>query len=117
MKGFAVVVLILMLMLTGFNWYEIHTLKQEVYTLQQNLKEQKAKSQTDDLIAKATVALGQARAAASATDWTSAKKSYDNVRMQLEMAAKTAEEKSKPAVKWIQDQAADLEKQIKDKMR
>ena len=46
------------------------------------------------------------------TDWTKARTAYDSVSQQISAAARTAGQKSGPALRWIQDQARDLGSQI-----
>ncbi len=116
MKVVIAFVLMLFLLMTTYNWYEIHSLRQEITRLETNLKEQSAKSETDDMIAKATVALGQARMAINSTDMNKARQAFETAKTNIDMASKTAREKSAPALKWIQDEANDLQKQVQQRL-
>ncbi len=112
MRGFVAFILVLFLLMTTYNWYEIHTLRQEISLVEKNLKQQRIKSERDDLLAQTTLALGQARTAINSTDWNKARQAFDTAKTNLDMASKTAQEKSGPTLKWLQDEAKDLQKQV-----
>jgi hypothetical protein len=116
MKGFMGFVVVVLLGLTAYNWWEIRSLRQDIAALEQKVTSQQSGSVTDTVVAQATVALGQARQAISSMDWNRARIAYDDARKQLDQASKTAGDKAAPTVKWLEGQAAELGKQIKERV-
>jgi hypothetical protein len=116
MKGFVALVLLGFLCLSAYNVYEIRTLKQEIETLNQKVTAQSQTGLTDEVVAKAAVALAQARDAMNHMDTTQARNAYDTARRRLDEAARIASDKAGPTVKWLRDETADLGKQLQDKI-
>lgn len=114
MKGFAVLLLVLMLGASVYNWYEIRSLRQEVAELQIKVENSKSAGLSDQALQKAMEMMFQARVALANTDWTKARSAYESARQQIGAAASAAGERTGPAVRWLEGQARDLGKQIQD---
>ena len=59
MKGFIALVLLAFLGLSAYNFWEIHTLREEIAALNQKVTLQSQSGLTDEVVAKAAVALAQ----------------------------------------------------------
>jgi hypothetical protein len=117
MRGFIALVLVALLGLSAYNYWEIREMRQEIAALNEKVRVESQGSVTDEVVAKATVALAQARDAMNRMDTTQARGYYDTARQQLDAAARTAGTKAGPTVKWLRDEASDLGKQLQDKVR
>jgi hypothetical protein len=116
MKGFIALVLVALLGLSAYNAWEIRTMREEIAALNQKVNTQSQSGITDEVVAKAAVALAQARDAMNRMDTTRARAAYETARQRLDEAAKVASAKAGPTVKWLRDEAADLGKQLQDKI-
>lgn len=116
MKGFIALVLVALLGLSAYNFWEIRTLRQEIVALNQKVTSQSQTGLTDEVVAKAAVALAQARDAMNRMDTSQARNAYDTARRRLDEAARIASDKAGPTVKWLRDETADLGKQLQDKI-
>jgi hypothetical protein len=117
MKGFFALVLVALLGLSAYNYLEIRALRQEIASLNQKVNVQSQGGLTDEVVAKAAVALAQARDALNRMDTAQARGYYDTARRQLDEAARTASAKAGPTVKWLRDEASDLGRQLQDRVR
>ena len=117
MKGFIALVLVALLGLSAYNYWEIRSMRQEIATLNEKVRAQSETGLTDEMVAKAAVALAQARDAMNRMDTAQARAAYESARQRLEQAAKVASEKAGPTVKWLRDEAADLGRQLQEKTR
>lgn len=118
MKGFLALLLLVFIALFGYNAWQIQQLRQEVAQLNIKVEEQRQNtSTTDQLVATATQALAQARQAVGNTDWEAARKKLETATTTLAQAGRTASDKAAPTVKWLEGQAADLSKQVQDRIR
>jgi hypothetical protein len=116
MKGFITLILLALLGLSAYNYWEIHTLRQEIAALNQKVTAQQQSGLTDEVVAKAAVALAQARDAMNRMDTTQARIAYDSAKKKLDEAAAMANQKAAPTVKWLRDEASDLNRQLQDKI-
>lgn len=117
MKGFIALVLVALLGLSAHNYWEIRTLRQEIAALNQKVSIQTQDGLTGEVVAKAAVALAQARDAMNRMDTTQARAAYDTARQRLDEATRTASTKAGPTVKWLRDEASDLGKQLQDRIQ
>ena len=117
MKGFIALALVAMLGLSAYNYWEIRELRQEIAALNVKVQSESQGSVTDEVVAKATVALAQARDALNRMDTTQARSAYDTAMRHLDEASRTASAKAGPTVKWLRGEASDLGKQLQDKLR
>lgn len=116
MKGFIALLLFLMIGISAFNYWQIKTLREEVAQLEQKVNQQQnGGGVADVVVGKATAALLQAKEALAHTDMDKARAAFDSARKYLDEAARGANEKAGPAVKWLKDEASDLGRQIQDK--
>ena len=116
MKGFIALLMLLLLGLNAYNYWEIQTLRQDIAALKQKVDVQSQAGLTGEVVAKAAVALAQARDAMSRMDTTRARAAYDTARKRLDEAAAMANQKAAPTVKWLRDEASDLNRQLQDKV-
>jgi hypothetical protein len=111
-KGLAGVAILLMLGLSIYNWYEIRNLRQEIVRLEMKVNETNGGGLSNQALDKAMELMVQARVALANTDWTKARSTYESARQQLSAAASTAGQKAAPTLRWLQDQAHEIENQI-----
>jgi hypothetical protein len=116
MKAFLAFLVIVMVALSGFNYWQIHELKDQVARLEIKVQEQQSTGMTDKVVAEATQALASAKDAITRMDTTTARNYAESAKEILMKAGKTASEKASPTVKWLEGQARDLGKQIQDKV-
>jgi hypothetical protein len=116
MKGFIALLMICMIGLAGFNWWQIRELRQDIVRLEEKVQQQQSSHVSDELVAKAVVALAQAREAVANTDWNKAKGTFDSARANIDAAVKTANAKAGPTLRWLQGQAQEIGKQIQDRV-
>ena len=117
MKGFIALVLVALLGLSAYNYWELRAMRLEIAALNEKVRVQSQGGLTDEMVAKAAVALAQARDAMNRMDPDRARIAYETARARLEGAARIANEKAGPTVKWLRDQAADLGRELQDKSR
>src|ERR1044071_3168629 len=103
MKGFIAFLLVLVLAVNVYNWFEIRGLKEEVANLQTQVKDAKQGGISDQALQKAMDLMVQARVAVANTDWSKAKSAYESASQQIAGVAKAAGEKAGPALRWMQD--------------
>ena len=116
MKAFLAFLVLVLVGLSAFNYWQIHELKDQVSRLELKIQEQQSAGMTDKIVAEATQALAGAKDAIARMDTTTARNYADSAKEMLMKAGKTAGEKATPTVKWLQGQAKDLGKQIQDKI-
>ena len=116
MKAFLGFLVLSLVALSGFNYWQIHELKDQVARLELKIQEQQSAGMTDKVVAEATQALASAKDAIARMDTTTARNYADSAKELLMKAGKTAGEKATPTVKWLEGQAKDLGKQIQDKI-
>jgi hypothetical protein len=116
MKGFIAVLLLLLLGGTAWNAWQIRELKQEIAGLQRNLQQETEARKADDLLARANGALQDAKTAIAGMDAAKAQSALATARQRLADAAKYANEKAAPTISWLERQAADLSKQVQERM-
>ncbi len=115
MKGIFTLILFALLGLSAYNYWEIHTLRQEIAELNQKVNVQSQSGITDEVVAKAVIALAQARDSMNKMDATQARAAYETARKRLDEAATTANRKAGPTVKWLRDEASDLGRQLQSR--
>ena len=116
MKGLMALVLLALLGLAAYNYWEIRSLREEVALLERKVDQQQAGGLTDAVVARATLAIAQAKEALAHADMDKARALVDSGRRQLDDAVRTAGEKAAPVVKWFRDEASDLGQQVQDKV-
>jgi hypothetical protein len=116
MKGFIALALVALLGLSAYNYWEIRELRQEIAALNQKVTIRSQGGLTDEVVAKAAVALAQARDALGRMDTAQARAYYDTARRHLDEAARSANAKAGPTVKWLRDEASDLGRQLQDRI-
>ena len=116
MKAFAAFLLIIVLGLTGFTYWQVQELRKEVALLKVQLAEQQAGGVTDAAVAQAARAIAQAREAISRTNLDTARSALATAKDYLAEAGKTASTKAGPTVKWLQEQAAGLSNQVQERV-
>jgi len=109
MKGFLAVLILLLLGLTGYNTWEIRNLRQELAATEAKLNEQR---QSTDLLTQATAALAAARTAVSGADFTAAQNALNGAKEALGKVG----ERAQPALKWLEQQASDVGRQIQTRL-
>lgn len=117
MKGFLALVFVLVLAITGFNYWQVQELRKEVALLKAQLADQRAGSISDAAVTQAAIAIAKAREAIGKTNIEDARNALSRAKDYLTDARKTASTKAAPTVKWLQDQAAELKRQMEDKSR
>ena len=115
MKAVGVFALLMVLIFTGFTYWQVQELRKEVALLKLQLAEQRAGGVTDAAVAQAARAIAQARDAISRTNLESARSALDTAKDYLSDAGKTASAKGRPTVKWLQEQAAGLSREVQDR--
>ena len=115
MKGFVAFVILILIAISGYNTWQVHELQQEIAQLNVKVKEQQSGGVTDEVVAQATRAIAAAREAIANTDMNSARTALDNARQKVAQAGRTASERAAPTVKWLEDQASELGRQVQDK--
>ena len=116
MKGFAVFLMLVMLVFTGFTYWQVTELRKEVAVLKLQLAERQAGGVTDEVVAKAAIAIAQAREAIGHTNLDTARSALESAKGYLSEAGKTASTKAGPTVKWLQEQATGLGRQVQDRI-
>ena len=116
MKGFVAFVLIVVLAITGFTYWQVQELRKEVALLKVQLAEERAGGVTDAAVAQAVRAIAQAREAIGRTNMDSARTALQTAKDYLADAGKTASTKTRPTVKWLQEQAAGLSNQVQERV-
>ena len=116
MKGLLALVLVLMLGMSVYNWMEIRALRQEISDLRTKVDQSQSGGLTDQTLQKAMEMMVQARVALANTDWSKARTAYESARQQIGAAASAANEKAGPALRWLEDQARDIGKQIQQRV-
>ncbi len=116
MKGLIAVLFLALAAMSAFNYIQVQDLKQEVARMQAKLNEQQAGGVTDQVVAQAAQAIAQARDAISKMDTSRARTALDSAREYLANASKTASAKAGPTVKWLEEQASDLNKRVQDRI-
>jgi hypothetical protein len=117
MKGFMALVALAALLLAGYNWWQIRSLREDFARLEQNVQEQQKGGLTGQVVAGATLALAKAREALSHLDTDKALAALQDAQKKLSEAARTAGQAAAPYVKKLEDEASDLGRQIQDRMR
>jgi uncharacterized protein HemX len=115
MKGLIAVLLVVLLCLVGYNWWQIQTLRQEIARLEQKVDTRQA-SLSDEVMIQATSALARVQEAVRSTDWNKARSAYDEARAKVEQVARAAGEKSGPALDWLKTQTSALGRQIQEQV-
>ena len=115
MKAFSIILLLGLLVSTAFNHWQVQQLRAEVAELKVQMANQQAGSLTNELVAKATAAILQARHAIGSAKVENAKAALNTAREYLAEAGKTAGAQAGPRLKWLQDQAQGIGRQIQDK--
>jgi predicted negative regulator of RcsB-dependent stress response len=113
MRGVIAFLLLAILALCGYNLWQTHELRREIAQLEQKVNQPSAGSQlTDELMGRAAVALAGARDALAHTDTAKARTEIAEAERRLGDAYRTASVKAGPTVKWLREQASEVEKQI-----
>ena len=112
MKGFMALALVMLLGLSAYNYWEIHTLRQEIAALNEKVRVQADGGTTTQMIAKAAATFIQARDALNKMDTSQVRTAYESARQRLEGAVKVANEKAGPAGRWLRDEASNLGRQL-----
>jgi hypothetical protein len=112
MKGLAALAIVVMLGLSVYNWWEIRGLREDVQRLEAKVQQAQSGGVSEQAFQKAMDLLFQARVAMANTDWSKARNAYDSFSQQISAAANTAGHKASPALKWLENEAKDLRKQI-----
>lgn len=115
MKGFLAFLALIALALSAYNMWEVHQLRQEVAALQVKLEEQRT-SVSDQVVGQAARAIASAREAMANTNWDKARAILQTASDSLQQAARTASDRAAPTIKWLGQQATDLNKQVQDRM-
>jgi hypothetical protein len=113
MKGFMALVLVLLLGLACYNWWQIQTLRQEIARLEQKINEP---SVSDQAIAQAAAALERVRRAVSATDWNKARTAYDEARAKVDQVARAAGDRGGKTIDWLKQQTSDIGRQLQQRL-
>ena len=116
MKAFGVFATVVVLLFTGFTYWQVQELRKEVAILKLQLAEQRAGGVTDAAVAQAVQAIAQARDAIGSTKLDNARAALESAKDYLSEAGKTASAKSAPTVKWLQEQAAGLSRDVQDRI-
>jgi hypothetical protein len=115
-KALLAFLILILLALAGFNFWQIRELNDKVARLEVKIQEQQAGGVTDRVVAEATQALARAKDAIARMDTTTARNYADSAKGLLMQAGKTASEKAAPTVRWLEDQAKDVGRQVQDKI-
>ena len=116
MKGIGVFAAIAALAFGVFNYWQVTQLRNEVALLKVQIAEQRAGGVTDAVLARAALALAEARNAISGSKLEQARAALDTAKEYLGDARTTAGEKAAPRLKWLQEQAQGLSRQVQDRM-
>ena len=100
MKGLMVFLLVTVLAMTGYNWWQIQTLRQDIARLEQKVDARPA-TLSDQVIGQATAALLRVQQAVNNTDWNKAHTAYDDARAKVDQVARAAGEKAGPTIDWL----------------
>jgi hypothetical protein len=113
MKGFTAFVLVLLLGLAGYNWWQIQGLRQEIARLEQKVNQP---SVSDQAIAQAAAALDRVQRAVRATDWNTARATYEEARAKVNDVARAAGDMAGPTIDRLKAQTAELGRQLQQRM-
>ena len=113
MKAFLAFLVLALVGLSGFNYWQIHELRDQVARLELKIQEQQSTGMTDKVVAEATQALASAKDAISKMDTTTARNYAETAKELLMKAGKTAGEKASPTVKWLEGQAKEARQRQK----
>ena len=116
MRAFAVLSVLAMLALTAFNYWQVQELRKEVTLLKLQLAERQGGGLTDVAVAQAARAIAQARDAIGHTNLDTARAALNTAKDYLADAGKTAGDKAAPTVKWLQEQASQLGRQVQERV-
>ena len=118
MKGLLVLLFLVLIGANVFNWIQINDLKRQVAAMQLKMDEQQRSANvSDQVVAEATRAIAQAREAIAHTNLDSARAKLESATRTLQDAARTASLKAAPTVRWLQDEASDLRRQVEDRIK
>lgn len=95
--------------LLGYNMWTVHTLRAEVAELKRELQREK---QTSTLLGDAMRALQDVREALAGPTASEAAGSLEKARKALAEAAQSAGKHAEPALRWLQEQARALAKEV-----
>src|SRR5262249_18723354 len=115
MRALIVLLIIVLICISGFNYLRVNSLERQVAELQMQLHQQPTGDQSDKDIADATQAIAHAREAIRNMDGSTARGYLDAARARLDKAGKRADEKTRTAVKWLGEQTSELGKRIQEK--
>ena len=115
MKAFAGFLLVILIGITAFNYWQVQELRKEVALMKVQLAEARAGGVTDAAVAQAAIAIARARDAISRTNMDSARGALQSAKDYLAEAGKTASTKAGPTVKWLQEQAAGLSNEVQER--
>ncbi len=114
MKGLTRLVLLALLAFAAYNWWKVQSLEQEIAHLKSG-SDRPINDSDDPVIAQATSALAQARDALNHANLDRARATFDTARQKLEEAARVANDKAAPTVRWLQEQASRLGSELEDR--
>ena len=117
MKGSVAFLVVLMLGLTAYNWWQVRELRDEVARLKVQVAEQQNQgSVSDQMVARAVSAIAQARESIGGMNTDSARSALNKAGDYLAQAGRTVGSKAAPTVDWLKDQASSLGRQMQDKI-
>lgn len=116
MKGIGVLVLIALIGSSAYNYWQVEQLRSEVASLKTQLEGRRSESLAEDIMARAAIAILQAREAVSGSDLQSAKEAVQSAQAYLAQARKAAGDHAGPRLKWLSDQANGLGRQVQERL-
>ena len=111
MKGFVVVLLLVLMGMVGYNWWQIQTLQQEIVRLEKKVDERPLSLQE-----QALSAILRVQEAVKTTDWSRARTAYDEARAKVDQVARAAGDKGGQAIDWLKSQTSELGRQLQAHM-
>jgi biopolymer transport protein ExbB/TolQ len=111
MKAVGTFCMMVLLVLTLYNGWEIRHLRQELDRLNHQVK-QTPPNLSDQVVAEVTRALAHAREAIEKMDLKHAQNTVEEAQKRLEEAGRSASQKVKPTLRWLGEQVSALGKQI-----
>lgn len=100
-----------LLIMNGVTFYQVDALKAEVRDLKAKVAQERKNT---DLMAEAVQTLDRARKHLGKTDTSEARKALEETVDTLSKTAKSAGGRAEPAIRWLQDQADNLKRQIEN---